>query len=359
MTKVRIIPAILSGGSGERLWPLSTGARPKQFRAFTGVHTLFQDTAERLRGAHGTLEFSAPIVLCNALHQTLASQQLQEIGARPALLVLEPIGRNTAAAAVIAAALAKEIEPGALVLLAPADHMIADAAAFRAAVGRAAATARERIVTFGVKPTRAETGYGYIEGGDPIAAGVFAIRRFHEKPDAEKAAQYQASGVHFWNSGMFLFDPDVLIREFAAAADIRDGALLALAAAARENGVIAPPEALFARIRAAPIDKAVMEKTARGAVAPCDMGWADLGSWAEVWRLSPHDEHDNSIVGDAIVLEGERNLIRSDGPRVALAGVSDLVVVVAGGAILIVPRERAQDVKKLLELVKAREGAAE
>jgi mannose-1-phosphate guanylyltransferase/mannose-6-phosphate isomerase len=252
MTAHRIIPAIMSGGSGERLWPLSTEAQPKQFRALSSTsRTLIQDAALRLRGVHGDIEFRAPIVLCNVGHGELARAQLQEVGVHPAAVVLEPVGRNTAAVGAIAAALAKEIEPGALVLLAPADHVIANAAAFRETVARAAAVARERIVTFGVKAARAETGYGYIERGDPIAPGVFAIRQFHEKPDAAAAEQYAASEAHFWNSGMFLFDPDVLFEEFAAAPDIRDAAHAALLAATRKDDEIAPPYALSTDTRRA------------------------------------------------------------------------------------------------------------
>jgi mannose-1-phosphate guanylyltransferase/mannose-6-phosphate isomerase len=351
----RIVPAIMAGGAGERLWPVSTDAHPKQFRALVDAQgaTLFQSALERMRGLHGDVEFGTPIVVCNVRHGALALEQARAMGIEPAAIVLEPIGRNTAAVAVIAAALATEISPGALVLLAPADHLIENVAAFHEAAARAAPVARARIVTFGITPTRAETGYGYIESGEALAPGVHAIRRFHEKPDAQQAARYLASGAYSWNAGMFLYDPDVLLSEFAKTAPgIRDKALAALQAATRDGGAISPSHALFAAIPAEPVDKALMEKTALGAVAPCDVGWADLGSWAEVWRLSSHDAHGNHVAGEAVLIDAARNLIRSDGKLVAVAGISDLIVVVEGDVVLIVPRERAQDVKKLCAAAK-------
>ncbi|MBL8549428.1 MAG: mannose-1-phosphate guanylyltransferase/mannose-6-phosphate isomerase [Hyphomonadaceae bacterium] len=356
----RILPAIMSGGSGERLWPESTEAHPKQFRALVGKRTLFQEAAARMSGRRqtkdlGELEFLPPLVLCHERHAELALAQLAELGIEPAALALEPEGRNTAAVGALAAALGRELAPDALVLLSPADHVITNVAAFHDTTARAAGVASERIVTFGVTPTRAETGYGYIERGQAIADGVYAIRQFHEKPEADVAERYAASGAHDWNSGMFLFDPDVLLGEFAAAAEIRDATLAALAGAQREGRTIRPPAALYRQIPKAPIDKAVMEKTAKGAVAPADFGWADLGSWAEIWRLSAQDAEANCFQGDAIALDARRNLVRSDGPRVALVGVDDLIVVVSGGTVLIGPRDRAQDVKKLVELARAKD----
>ena len=349
MPHPQIIPAILSGGAGTRLWPVSTEAQPKQFHAFGARRTLFQETIARVRAEDG---FVAPMILCNAAHEALVAAQLEEIGARAGAIVLEPVGRNTAAAAAIAAGLAREIAPGALVLLMPADHVIADRPAFLDVVRRAREAARTHIVTFGIEPKGPETGYGYIQAGGEIAPGVNAIARFHEKPDEARARTFIAAGGCYWNAGIFLFDPEVLLRECAGAPDIRDGALAALRAADRSGVVIRLPRDEMARTPSAPLDIAVMEKSSFGAVAPCDIGWADLGSWSEIWRIAPKDSEGNAVTGDLIAHDARGNLIRSDGPRIALAGVSDLIVIAEGDTILIAPRARAQDVKILCELAR-------
>jgi mannose-1-phosphate guanylyltransferase/mannose-6-phosphate isomerase len=347
---IDILPAIMSGGAGTRLWPLSTSERPKQFHVLLGERSLIQETALRVRGAGRDIAFAEPMVLCSAQHAELVESHLAEVGIRPPAIVLEPVGRNTAATAVLAAALAKEISPGALVLLLPADHLVTDRAAFLRAVERAAPLARERIVTFGITPTRPETGYGYIKSGPALADGVHAIDSFREKPNAATAAEYLASGAYYWNSGIFLFDPEVLIDEFASAAEIRDTVLAALDASVRDDRTVKLPMRIFSTAPAAPLDIAVMEKTVRGAVAPCDIGWADVGSWNELWRLSARDENGNAIAGETLTLDATNNIVHSDGARVVLAGVHDLVVIASGDTILIVPRERAQDVKTLCEL---------
>lgn len=347
----RIIPAIMSGGAGTRLWPVSTEAQPKQFHALSGqTDSLFSETARRLRGIGPAISFAAPLVLCNARHAALARRHLERIGVTPAALVLEPAVRNTAAVAAVAAAVASDIEPDALVLLLPADHVIADAHAFRAAIERAAPYARERIVTFGIAPDRPATGYGYIERGAELGPGVFAIDSFREKPNAETAAAWLAEGSYAWNAGIFLFSPAVLLAEFDASAPIRDGALAALAAARRDGDEIHLDAALFAQIPAQPLDIAVMEKTARGAVVPCNIGWADIGAWDEIWRISPRDDAGNAVQGDVVTLDAHNNLLRSESVKICVAGVSDLVVVATRDAIVILPRERAQDVKLLQEM---------
>ena len=347
----RIIPAIMSGGAGTRLWPLSTDAEPKQFHALAGLaESLFAETARRLRGISASLSFAAPLILCNERHAPLVRADLDRVGVIPAALVLEPAPRNTAAVAAIAASVAADIDPDALVLLLPADHIIADAQAFRAAIERAAPFARERIVTFGIAPDRPATGYGYIKSGAELGDGVFAIDAFREKPDAATAAAYLSEGGSSWNAGIFLFSPAVLLAEFAAAPEIRDAALAALKAARRNGDQIRLDPALFAKVPAQPLDTAVMEKTARAAVVPCAMGWADLGAWDEVLRLSPRDPDGNAIQGDVVTLDASNNLLRSDGPRLCVAGVADLIVVATGDTVLILPRERAQDVKRLREM---------
>lgn len=346
----RIIPAIMSGGSGTRLWPASTEAKPKQFHAFAGPGTLIEDTVGRVRGDVGALSFAPPMVLANIGHAELVANALAAMGVQPSAIVLEPTPRNTAAVAAVAAALAIELEPEALVLLLPADHVITDRAAFIAAVERAAPIARERIVTFAITPDRPETGYGYIKRGEELAPGVYTIGAFREKPNAATARDYIEQGGYSWNSGMFMFSPRVMLEEFAQSPDIRDAGLEALRLARRRGVEIQLDADAFAKAPSVPLDIAVMEKTKRGAVAPCDIGWADLGSWDEIWRLAAKDAAGNAASGPVALLDASDNLVRSDGPKVCVAGVSDLIVVATAGAVLILPRSRAQDVKRLREL---------
>jgi mannose-1-phosphate guanylyltransferase/mannose-6-phosphate isomerase len=253
--------------------------------------------------------------------------------------VLEPAPRNTAAVGAVAAAVAAEIDPDALVLLVPADHVIANPEAFREAIERAAPFAGGRIVTFGVAPDRPATGYGYIKRGGELGQGVFAIDSFREKPNADTARAWLAEGGYDWNAGIFLFSPAVLLAEFEASANVRDAALAALKAARRDGDEIQLDAALFAKTPAQPLDIAVMEKTARAAVVPCDIGWADVGAWAG-----------NAVQGAVVALDAHNNLLRSDGPKLCVAGVNDLIIVATQDAIIIAPRDRAQDVKLLREM---------
>lgn len=345
----RIIPAIMSGGAGTRLWPLSTEAKPKQFHRLGGSGTMFAETVSRVRGEVGALSFAPPIVLGNAAHARLVESELAANGVAPAAVVLEPMPRNTAAVAVIAAALAEEMGTDALALLLPADHLITNAEAFRTAIERAAPIARDRIVTFGISPDRPATGYGYIRRGDALADGVFTIDAFREKPDEATAQRYLEEGGHSWNAGIFLFNPRVMMEEFAYAGDIRDAALAALESAERRGVEIHLKPEAFARVRAEPLDTAVMEKTKRAAVVPCDIGWADVGSWDEMWRLAQRDENGNVSHGQSVVIDGANNLLRSEGVPIYAAGVHDLIVVATPEAVIILPRQRAQDVKTLRE----------
>lgn len=351
----KIVPAILSGGAGTRLWPVSTDARPKQFHSFgAGEHSLLQDTIARVRGKVGDWSFTDPIILGSQAHAELIEAQLAAIGVTPRAIVLEPMGRNTAATAVIAAALAQELEPGALVLLLPADHVIADVAAFRALIERTAPIAHNRLVTFGISPDRPATGYGYIRQGRAILDGVFVIDAFKEKPDEATAQTYLDQGGYAWNAGMFFFSPETLLAEFSAAPDIRDAAMAALAKAERNGVRVALPRDLFGAVPSAPLDIAVMEKTTLGAVAPGEMGWADLGAWDEIWRLASQDASGVVAHGDIIAIDARNCLLRSDGVRIAAIGVDDLLVIASGDTVVVAPRSRAQDVKKLLEEAKKR-----
>ncbi len=340
-----IIPAILSGGAGARLWPLSTDANPKQFHALSGSDSLFEQTVRRVFGETDAAIFAPPIILANAAHAELVEERLG--GAALSALVLEPEGRNTAAPALIAAALAADIAPDALVLLLPADHLIADHRAFLSVLTRAAAFAREHIVAFGVTPNRPATGYGYIKSGAPLGDGVFAIQSFREKPDAALAQLYLDEGGYSWNSGMFLYHPHVLLQEFAASAEIRDGALDALVAARREGRRVVLGAEAFARIPSVSLDVAVMERTRLGAVAPCEIGWTDIGAWDEVWRVSEKDARGNAARGDVVALDSSDCLLLGEGVAVCVAGVRDLIVVATPEAVIVVPRERAQEVRAL------------
>lgn len=345
--KHRIIPAIMSGGAGTRLWPVSTDAAPKQFHAMGGPASLFTETVRRMSGDAGGLSFASPIVLANAAQADLVKTHLESAAAT---VVLEPIGRNTAPLGAIAALLGAEIEPDALVLLAPADHVIADRAAFMAAIEAAAPVARERIVTFGITPDRPETGYGYIKSGPQLTPGVFEIAAFREKPQVATAATYLAEGGYSWNAGLFLFSPRVMLEEFAAhAAAISNGARDSLTKATRRGAEIALDATAFAALPSEPLDIAIMEKTKRAAVAPCDIGWADLGAWSEVWRLADKDAAGNVLSGAAIALDSENALLSGDGITVCAAGVRDLIIIATRDAVIVLPRERAQDVKALRE----------
>ena len=342
----RIIPAIMSGGAGTRLWPLSTEAHPKQFHALAGPDSLFTRTVRRVGGDAGELSFAGPIVLCNGRHAALVREHLGAVA--PTALVFEPAPRNTAAVAAIAAAVAADAETDALVLLLPSDHVIADTAGFHAAIARAAPFARERIVTFGIAPDRPATGYGYIKRGARLGDGVFAVESFREKPDAATAQSYLGAGGYSWNAGIFLFRPETLLEEFEASADIRDAALAALNAARRTGDEIYPDAALFAQVPAQPFDIAVMEKTARAAVAPCDIGWADIGAWDEIWRLTPRNADGYAILGPAAAADVGK--MQASGMKAAAIDGQDLVVVAAQGGLLIVPRVLALNAPALRDV---------
>lgn len=345
----KIIPVIMSGGSGTRLWPLSTVKKPKQFHYLGADRTMIEETVMRFSGEHDGVRFLPPVIIASAAHGDLVREALAACGITPSAVILEPKGRNTAATAALAALIAQEIDPDAHVLLAPADHLVARADAFIATIRAASAVLPDRIVTFGINPAGPETGYGYILQGDRLADGVHAIVTFKEKPEQHIAEQYLREGGYSWNSGVFLFAPLMMLDEFLiAAADIRHATAHALSLATRAGPEILLDAEAFAAVRSEAVDRAVMEHTRRAAVAPCDIGWADVGSWAEVWRLSGKDGQGNATTGPVIVHEGENNLVRTDGPHISIVGLSDLIVIASGDSILIAPRDRAQDVKKVI-----------
>jgi len=346
----RLVPVILCGGSGSRLWPMSRRLLPKQFLPLVTEHTLLQDTMLRLRGLE---DCGAPVAVLNHEHRFLAAEQLQEIGVQSRSMLLEPLGRNTAPAVAVAAQHVAREDPHAVLLVLPADHLIADAAAFHRAVRTAAAIARDGLlVTFGIAPTYPATGFGYIEAGEPLPAhdGAFRIRRFVEKPDAQRAQAFLDQGGHFWNGGMFAFTAQTFLAELERLRpDILAAASKALAGAARDLDFLRLERDAFSACPAESIDYAVMERTNRGAVVRADMGWSDVGSWSALWETSAQDAAGNVARGDVWLHGAERCYVRADARHVSVLGAQDLVIVETDDALLVAARERAQEVKEVVE----------
>ncbi len=345
----KIVPVILSGGAGTRLWPESTSDKPKQFLALTSDRTMLQLTAERV----GSEDFTAPFIVANAAHADIIEAQLAEIGAGAQALLLEPAGRNTAPAIALAALAAGGGSAPLLVM--PSDHVISDVAAFHSAIDAALPLVAEGwLCTFGIAPEKAETGYGWIELGDEIAGGVHRVARFVEKPNRGRAEEMLASGNHLWNGGIFMFRADSFLDALAVHAPaILESATAAMAGASREGKRVWPDAGDFAASPAISIDYAVMEKSERVAVVPVSMGWSDIGSWDALHDISPTDADGNVLSGDVFAIETSNCLVRAaEGRQVALLGVSDLVVVASGDRLLVMPRGRSQQVRELLETMK-------
>lgn len=344
----RIVPVILSGGSGTRLWPMSRPEQPKQLLSLTADETMLQLTARR---TIDEARFTPPIVVGNAAHAEAIEVQLQAAGAPPRALILEPAGRNTAPAIALAA-----IEAGgaAPLLVMPSDHVIADVTAFHAAIDRALPLVNDGwLVTFGITPDAPETGYGWIAEGGEIAGGVHRVDRFVEKPPRDRAEAMLAAGGHYWNGGIFLFRADMFLGALSIhAPEMLVACQAAMDGAARDGCRIMPDADAFAASPADSIDYAVMEKADRVAVVPVDMGWSDVGSWDALHALSQLDGAGNAHAGQVLSIDTNNCLVRSDGPRISLVGVSDLIVVASGNDVLIAPRGRSQEVKKLIEAMK-------
>ncbi len=338
----RIIPVILSGGAGTRLWPLSRAARPKQMLALAGGKSMLRLTAERL--AVPDL-FARPIVVTGSIDSIA-----EEVG--PARIIVEPAARNTAPAVALATFGAADDD---LLLVLPSDHLVTDVEAFRDAVRRARPFAEQGwIVTFGMRPDRAETGYGYVERSNELGSGVFAAARFVEKPDAATAAAFVAGGRHDWNGGMFLFRAGRMAEALRKhAPEVAAAAVAALAEQSVEDEIARPAAKPFLRAPAVSIDVAVMEKADRIAVVPVAMGWSDIGSFATLAEATATDDAGNAISGDVLAIDAEGCLIRSEGPLVAAIGIRDLVVVVTADAVLIAPKDQSQRVKEVVERLKS------
>jgi mannose-1-phosphate guanylyltransferase/mannose-1-phosphate guanylyltransferase/mannose-6-phosphate isomerase len=344
-----IYPVILSGGSGTRLWPMSRTLYPKQLLTLLGGESLLQQTARRVADP---ARFAPPLLVANEEHRFIIAEQLRESGAAPRGLLLEPQGRNTAPAACVAALELIGDDPDALMLLLPSDHTIGDVDAFLAAIDRAAAAAAEgALVTFGIAPSRAETGYGYIRRGAALgeAEGAFAVAAFVEKPALAEAERYLASGEHFWNSGIFLFPARLYVAELERLRpEMAAACRAALAKATRERDFIRLDKEAFCACAGDSIDYAVMEHTESAAVVPVAMGWSDVGSWDALWEMSGKDADGNALAGN-VVAEAARNCyLRSEAGLVAAIGVENLVVVATQDAVMVAPRERTQEVRALV-----------
>jgi len=349
MADRRIIPLIMCGGAGTRLWPASREVRPKQFLPLFGTRSTFQDTL--LRVSDATL-FERPVIITNAAYRFMVLEQLAEIGIEADVL-LEPVRRDSGPAIAAGAVFAHARNADAVVLALAADHMVRDTAAFIAACRQGLVAAADgRIVTFGVKPERAATEYGYISPGETVSGEVRAVAKFVEKPDQPTAAGYIKSG-YLWNSGNFMFRASVLLDEYRKfdAASV-EAVTEAVASAGRDLGFVTLDPAAFGVAKAISIDYAVMEKTARAAVVPVSCGWSDVGSWHAVWELSEKDGHGNAAQG-AAVFEDSRNCnVATDRALVALEGVDDLVVVATQDAVLVSRQKDANGLKRLVAKLK-------
>ena len=350
---MKLLPVLLAGGSGTRLWPLSREQYPKQFLKLLGERTLLQDTALRARGLTHALP---PLAICGEAHRFIVAEQLREVGIEGARVMLEPEGRNTAPAAAVAALHAQQQHgPDALVFLMAADHVIPDQTAFAAAVQVAcAAAAAGRIVTFGIRPTHAETGFGYIKAGAPLAGGAHEIAAFVEKPVLEKAQAFLREGGYYWNGGMFLFQAGAFLDELQR---LEPAMYAAAAASLKQAGSDLDFVRLhgdsFRQCRNDSLDYAVMEKTRSAALVPLDAGWDDVGSWGFLATLAK-DAQGNVARGDVILEEARDNLVHAESRLVTLAGVSGHIVIETQDAVLVTTRDRVQDVKKVVATLKAR-----
>jgi mannose-1-phosphate guanylyltransferase/mannose-6-phosphate isomerase len=345
-----LIPVILAGGVGSRLWPVSRSLLPKQFIEFPDMQgSLFQSTLSRLEGVS---DLEDPIVVCNNDHRFLVAEQLRQLGKEHCNILLEPVGRNTAPAVALAALCALQDNVDPLLLVLPADHVIQDETAFLQAIAQALLSAKQgKLVTFGLVPSVPETGYGYIQKGAQLGGEKgYCVEQFVEKPDQETAQAYLDSGNYFWNSGMFLFSASTYLAELKRhAPDIFDSCHQAHKSLERGEDFHLIPESIFASCRSDSIDYAVMEKTASAVVVPLEAGWNDLGAWDALWEVRDKDEQGNALSGDVVTFDVKNSYIQSQSRLVAVAGIRDVVVVETADAVLVTDRSQAQSVKKLVQ----------
>ena len=348
-----IIPIILSGGAGTRLWPLSWGDHPKQFLSLISDKTMIQETLLRLDG----LETGNPIISCGEGHRFLVAQQIGEITNKKPVILLEPMAKNTAPAIAAACCAAMKQDKDAVVVVLPSDHVIADVKAFQNAVKVAALNAEKGyLVTFGIVPTFPSTGYGYVKAAGSETDGAFTLERFVEKPCLEKAQEYLASGEYAWNSGMFVFKASSFLEELKTHnPEMAALSIEAFEKASVETDFIRLDKDSFGKIKGDSIDYAVMEKTTKGKVVKLNAGWDDVGSWSALYDISKKDGNMNVIKGDdVIVLDTTSSYIRGGKRTIATIGLDDVVIVDSDDALLVAAKGKIQDVKKVAEIIKNR-----
>jgi len=345
-----VIPVILSGGAGTRLWPLSREMYPKQLLALTSKQTMLQDTAARLAKIDGAV---APIVVCNEAHRFTVAEQLRALGIQPSAILLEPSGRNTAPAVALAALQALKIDADAMLVVAPADHVIRDVPKFAQAADVAVSLAQDnKLITFGIVAHAPETGYGYIRRGEGTGP-AYPVAQFIEKPPLDLAVQFVATSDYYWNSGMFVFKASRYLDELGAfAPDILQACTAAFEAAKTDLDFVRIDKTEFLKCRGESIDYAVMEKTKDALVLPLDVGWSDVGSWSSLFDALPADEDGNVLQGDVLTHDTHDCYVHSTSRLIAAVGMEDHIIVETKDAILVAPKDRVQDVKDLVALIK-------
>lgn len=347
-----IIPVILSGGAGTRLWPLSWKDHPKQFLPLVSNNTMIQETLLRLKD----LDIGSPIVSCGEGHRFLVAQQLGEISDKKPTIILEPMAKNTAPAIAAACCAAIKQDKDAIVVVLPSDHVITDVKTFQNAVMTAAKNAEKgSLVTFGIVPTFAATGYGYVKAAGTETDGAFTLEKFVEKPCLEKAQEYLASGEYAWNSGMFVFKASTFIEELKVhSPEMARLSIESFEKAVIDSDFIRLDKDAFGQIKGDSIDYAVMEKTKLGKIVKLNAGWDDVGSWSALYDISEKDENKNAVKGDVIALDTKNSYIRGGKRTIATIGLDNVVVVDSDDSLLIARMDSIQDVKKVAEVMKAR-----
>ena len=351
-----IIPVILSGGSGSRLWPVSREMYPKQLLPLIGNATMLQETVLRLKGID---DITNPLVVCNEDHRFMVAEQLRAIGSEASVIMLEPFGRNTAPAVALAALEALAIHNDPLLLILPADHVITDNTSFQKACLAATAYAQQgKLVTFGITPYAAETGYGYIQEGQQIPlsgaiAPAFSVERFVEKPNLETAEQYLKSGAYLWNSGMFLFSAQKYLDELQRfAPEMVAACRTAYDKSIKDKDFLRLDAEAFVLCPSNSIDYAVMEKTNAAAVIPLDAGWSDVGSWSALWEIADRDDDGNTTKGDVMLHQSGNCFVSSNNRLVAVVGMNNCVIVETPDAVLVADKDHVQEVKQIVNLLK-------
>jgi len=352
LVNLPLSPIIMCGGSGTRLWPLSRSQFPKQFLSLVNETSMLQDTMGRLPAEH-----QAPVFICNEEHRFLVAEQVKQVKCYDATILLEPQGRNTAPAVALAALNALIENKETLLLVLAADHVIKDTIKFHQAVSVAALSAQQgKLVTFGIVPTHAETGYGYIKQGNEKGDGTYQVAKFVEKPNKETAQAYLASGEYLWNSGMFLFKASRYIEELEKfRPDILASCQEAMTKVEKDLDFIRPDREAFLQCADESIDYAVMEKTADAVVVPLDAGWSDVGSYSALWEVCQQDEQHNVLKGDVIAHDTHNSYIHSQNKLIATLGVDNLVIIDTPDAVLIADKDKVQNVKEIVNELKAKQ----